>query len=178
MGADKTENEGFKLEILEYGFLVEDTDPCATTFKVYVPKLLGNKTGSASKSSSSTDTSSIANDDFSGKSSTTESAGCIEARVSPEIMIAHRHKFHDCPGNCVNLTHTAFTCHGGVSNLKVCNHWHHDHHWPHVGDKGMIPANSRVIVAFMNHDPNDAIVTRLICDFPNGGEPQPPNDHR
>lgn len=178
MGADKTENQGFKLELLEYGYLVEDTDPCASKFKIYVPKLQGNTTGSKNTQTETTDNSQIANDDAPSGSSSSSTSGYITARVSPEIMIAHRHKFHDCPGNCVNLTHDAQTCHPGTSHLKVCHHFHHDHHWPHVGDKGMIPANSKVIVAFMNHSMNDAIVTRLICDFPNGGEPQPPDEHR
>jgi hypothetical protein len=42
----------------------------------------------------------------------------------------------------------------------------------------MIPANSRVIVLFMNHDPNDGIVTRIECKFPSGGEPERPRDRR
>lgn len=179
MANNKTENKNFQLEILEYAFLAEDTDPCAEVFKIYVPKLQGNTQGGSSSNTETTDSSAISNDTNSGStSSTAEKQQYINARVSPEYMIAHRHKFHDCPGNCVNLTHTAQTCHSGTSTLKVCHHFHHDHHWPHVGDKGMIPAGSRVIVAFMNHDPNDAIVTRLICDFPSGGTPNPPDEHR
>ena len=37
----------FNIELFEYGYLVEDTDPCATSMKVYVPKLSGTKTPSA-----------------------------------------------------------------------------------------------------------------------------------
>jgi len=182
MGADKTENEGFKLELMEYGYLVEDTDPTADVFKVYIPKLQGATSPGSGSSSSSIDGSSFAN----SSDSSLEGAGSasekqyIEARVSPEIMIAHRHKYHDCPGNCVNQVHTASTCHTGTSTLKPCPHFHHDHHWPHTGDgeTGKIPANTRVIVIFMNHDVNDALVTRLIADFPSGGEPSRPKDRR
>ena len=98
------------------------------------------------------------------------------------MNIAHRHKFHDCTpqaANCPNATHSAFTCHSGTSCLKPCPHFHHDHHFPHVDDKGKIPKGSRVILLFMNHDINDAIVTRLECKFPEGAKyPDPPNEHR
>lgn len=178
MGLNKTENENFKVELLEYGFLTKDTDPCAEVFNVYVPKLQGLTTGGSNTTTESTDTSKIANDTNSGGSASTSQSHGTDIKVSPEIMIAHRHKFHDCPGNCVNLTHDAITCHPGTSHLKVCHHFHHDHHWPHVGEKGMIPANTKVIVLFMNHDPNNGLVTRLIADFPNGGYPAPPDEHR
>ena len=180
MAADKTENEGFKVELFEYGFLVEDTDPTASVFKVRVPKLQGSTSSSAKSSSSSIDGSNFANDSDTQlqSSSTAKEGGPLNIRVSPEIMIAHRHSYHDCPGNCVNATHSAFTCHSGTSNLKPCPHFHHDHHWPHVGENGKIPAGSRVIILFMNHDPNDGLVTRLICDFPSGGEPSRPKDRR
>jgi hypothetical protein len=180
MANDKTENEGFKVELLEYGYLVKDTDPTAKTFEIYVPKLQGNTTGSDKSTSSSIDGSNFGNSsdtDFGGGKSATEK-GNITARVSDEIMIAHRHKFHDCPGNCPNKVHSAQTCHAGTSTLVDCPHFHHDHHWPHLGETGMIPANSRVIVLFMNHDIKDAIVTRIECKFPNGGEPSRPNDRR
>lgn len=166
------------MELLEYGYLVKDEDPMASTFEVYVPKLSGMQEGSSKSTTQTADTSAIANEGAAATSASTQSKSTITARVSPEIMIAHRHKFHDCPGNCINLVHKADTCHTGTSTLKVCHHFHHDHHWPHQGDKGMIPANSRVIVLFMNHDMKDAIVTRIICDFPSGGEPAPPDEHR
>lgn len=172
-------NSDFQLELLEYGFLAEDTDPCATTMKVIIPKLQGMSTGSSNKNSSKVDSSAFANSSDSKlqSSNTSSEQGYITARVAMEL--AHRHKFHDCPGNCPNATHDAITCHSGTSHLVPCPHFHHDHHFPHVGDKGKIPANSKVIVCFMNHDVNEALVTRLICDFPNGGKhPDRPNEHR
>ena len=180
MAADKTENEGSKLELLEYGFLYEDTDPTASVFKVRIPKLQGSAPAGAGSQKSSIDGSNFANDSSTEMQSakTASEKPYLELRVSPEIMIAHRHSYHDCPGNCVNAVHSAFTCHAGTSNLKPCPHFHHDHHWPHVGKNGKIPKNSRVIVLFMNHDPKDGLVTRLICDFPSGGEPSRPNDRR
>lgn len=181
MGADKTENEGFKVELFEYGYLVKDTHPCATTFEVYVPKLQGNTAGSDKSTKSNIDSSNIANNgetDFGGGNSTSEK-GSITVRVSPETMIAHRHSYHDCPGTpCPNATHDAVTCCPGISTLKPCPHFHHDHHWPHKGSSGMIPANSRVIILFMNHDPNDGIVTRIECKFPSGNHPSRPRDRR
>jgi hypothetical protein len=180
MGADKTENEGFKVELFEYAYLVKDTSPTAKTFEVYVPKLQGNTSGSDKSTKSNIDSSNFANSsdsNFGGGKSSSEK-GSITVRVSDETMIAHRHSFHDCPGNCVNEVHTAQTCHPGTSTLKPCPHFHHDHHWPHLGETGMIPANSRVIVLFMNHDPNDGIVTRIECKFPNGGGPERPRDRR
>jgi hypothetical protein len=181
MGADKTENEGFKVELFEYGYLVRDEDPTAKTFEIYVPKLQGNTTGSAKSSSSSIDNSSFANSsdsDFGGGNKSTEK-GSIKARVSDEIMIAHRHSYHDCEGcPCPNKNHPGDSCHPVTGHLNPCNHFHHDHHWPHLGENGKVPANSRVIVLFMNHDINDAIVTRIECKFPGGGEPSRPRDRR
>lgn len=179
MADNKTETKGFQLELLEYAFLSEDTDPCASVFKLYVPKLAGTMNNTSSTEMVISDSSSIANDTGSGGNNSSEKGSLIEARVSPEIMIAHRHDFHDCPGNCVNQTHQCQTCHSGHGTLKPCQHYHHDHHWPHLGTNGMIPKGSRVIVLFMNHDPKDGIVTRLICDFPDGAEtPQPPKERR
>ena len=180
MGADKTENEGFKLELFEYGYLVEDTDPTAEVFKVYVPKLQGNTQGGSGKSKERIDSSNFANSSDSDLESA-DSAGTkeyIEVPVSPEYMIAHRHNFHDCPNNCVNAVHSAMTCHSGTSNLKPCPHFHHDHHWPHTEEMGKIPKDSRVIILFMNHDVNNGLVTRLECKFPSGGEPSRPKDRR
>lgn len=96
------------------------------------------------------------------------------------MPLAHRHSFHDCPGNCVNLVHGAQTCCPGTSDLKVCHHFHHDHHFPHEGDKGLIPKGSRLICMFMNHDPNDCIVTRMEVMFPNGqiNPMEPADEHR
>ena len=169
----------FELELFEYGYLVQDTDPCATTMEIMVPKLQGMTTGSASTSTSKVDKSAFANSSDSQlqSSNTSTEAGSIVAKVA--MPLAHRHSFHDCPGNCVNLVHSAETCHTGTSTLKVCHHFHHDHHFPHLGDKGKIPANSKVIVLFMNHDPKDAWVTRICCEFPDGATPPPPPDeHR
>ena len=139
----------FSLDQFEYCYLVEDTDPCATQMKIYVPKLMGQKTGSANTNQSGVDQTSFMN---SG----------------------------DCPGNCVNLVHGAQTCCPGTSDLKVCHHFHHDHHFPHEGDKGLIPKGSRLICMFMNHDPNDCIVTRMEVMFPNGqiNPMEPADEHR
>lgn len=171
-------DSSFELELFEYGFLVEDTDPCATTMKVFVPKLQGMTAGGGGQSSGSVDTSAFANSSDSKLQSSNNSTEQQYITAKVFMPLAHRHSFHDCPGNCVNLVHSAQTCHSGTSNLKVCHHFHHDHHFPHLGDKGMIPAKTRVIVLFMEHNMNDAYITRFICEFPNGGEPQPPDEHR
>lgn len=159
----------FNLNQFEYCYLVEDTDPCARTMKIRVPKLHGNMTSSATGSTQSVNKSGISNSSESSVDSTAtvqDTGGTITARVSLEL--AHRHSFHDCPGNCVNLVHTAQTCHSGTSNLKVCHHYHHDHHFPHSGETGKIPAGTKMICMFMDNNVNDCFVTRMLCDMPDG----------
>ena len=51
----------FSLNQFEYCYLVEDTDPCATEMKIYVPKLMGQKTGSANTNKASVDQTSFMN---------------------------------------------------------------------------------------------------------------------
>ena len=168
----------YNLELFEYAYLVEDTDPCATSMKIYVPKLAGTKAPGNSSNKSSVNQSMIGNSSDSTLQEASSAGGqsYITARVA--MPLAHRHKHHDCPGNCINEVHSASTCHEGISCLKPCPHFHHDHHFPHVGAWGLIPKGSRVIVLFMNHDVNDAIITRLECKFPSGSPPGPPNEHR
>lgn len=170
----------FSLDQFEYCYLVEDTDPCATQMKIYVPKLMGQKTGSANTNQSGVNQTSFMNsgDCKLESSSQVQSANYIVARV--QMPLAHRHSFHDCPGNCVNLVHGAQTCCPGTSDLKVCHHFHHDHHFPHEGETGLIPKGSRLICMFMNHDPNDCIVTRMEVMFPNGqiNPMEPADEHR
>nr|DAR84738.1 MAG TPA: hypothetical protein [Caudoviricetes sp.] len=170
----------FSLNQFEYCYLVEDTDPCARTMKIYVPKLMGQKNASNSTTNASIDQSSFINSQDSRleSSSNVQSANYIVARV--QLPLAHRHKFHDCPGNCPNKVHDAQTCCPGTSTLKDCPHFHHDHHFPHLGDKGLMPKGTRLICMFMNDDPNDCIVTRLEVMFPDGtmNPGEPVNEHR
>ena len=88
----------FSLDQFEYCYLVEDTDPCATQMKIYVPKLMGQKTGSANTNQSGVDQTSFMNsgDCKLESSSQVQSANYIIARV--QMPLAHRHSFHDCPG--------------------------------------------------------------------------------
>lgn len=171
---------GFKLNQFEYCYLVEDTDPCAREMKIYVPKLQAQTTGSSKSATTGVDQSSFMNaDDCKLQSSNkVESAGYIVAPVALEL--AHRHKIHDCPGNCPNATHDAVTCHTGTSHLKPCPHFHHDHHFPHDESTGMIPANTQMICMFMGENATDCIITRMWCKFPDGTiQPgNPPDEHR
>ena len=87
-------NSDFQLELLEYGFLAEDTDPCATTMKVIIPKLQGMSTGSSNKNSSKVDSSAFANSSDSKlqSSNTSSEQGYITARCS-----------HRCPCHSLNI---------------------------------------------------------------------------
>ena len=165
-----TGGNDFSLQQFEYCYLVEDTDPRAREMKIYIPKLMGQMSGGNKKVSKPIDKSSIINasDCDTGSASSVQSANYILAPV--QLELAHRHKLHDCPGNCINLVHSAMTCHSGTSTLKPCPHFHHDHHFPHTtdGTGGVIPANTQLICMFMDQNPNNCIVTRIWCKFPDG----------
>ena len=157
----------FQLNQFEYAYLVKDEDPNAETMEVFVPKLHGNMNPSAKGSSKPVDKSVFMNsgDSTIQSSGSASERGSIIARVV--MPLAHRHQFHDCEGcPCPNKVHDAVTCHSGTSHLKPCNHYHHDHHFPHVGDFGMVPEGTKVIVMFMDENVNDCWVTRFCCDFP------------
>lgn len=162
-------SRGFQLNQFEYGYLVKDTDPCARTMEVYCPKLNAMQSGSASSSNEPVSKSAFAND----SSSSLAASGSVSAKESITakvvLELAHRHPFHDCPGTpCPNKVHTAHTCHDGISKLKPCHHYHHDHHFPHMGETGLIPKGTKVILLFMDPAGNDAYVTRFWCEFPDG----------
>jgi hypothetical protein len=166
---ENSTDRGFKVNQFEYGYLVEDTDPCARTMKVSCPKLNGMQSGSSGTSNEPVSKSAFANDSSSSLDSNSTVSGqeYITAKVTLEL--AHRHSFHDCDGcPCPNKVHSASTCHPGISCLKPCNHYHHDHHFPHLGETGMIPKGTKVILLFMDPAGNDAYVTRFWCEFPDG----------
>lgn len=171
---------GVKLNQLEYGYLVEDTDPCARTMKVDVPKLSGCLAGGSGSRQESINNSAFANSSecSAGSGSTSSEQNYITAKVCLEL--AHRHSFHDCPGcPCPNKVHDVVICEVGTSHLKRCDHYHHDHHFPHLGETGMIPAGTKVIVLFMDENPKDCYVTRLWCEFPDGTtNGDPPRERR
>jgi hypothetical protein len=173
-------SNGVKLNQLEYGYLVEDTDPCARTMKVECPKLTATLAGGGDTHKGSINNSKFANsgDCSVGSGSTSTEGNYITAKVCLEV--AHRHSFHDCPGcPCPNATHDAITCHPGTSHLVRCDHYHHDHHFPHLGETGMIPAGTKVILLFMDNNPKDCYVTRLWCEFPDGTtNGTPPRERR
>lgn len=170
------ENEGgsaFHLNQFEYGYLVEDTDKAATSMKVHIPKLMGVAGGGNGTTTKSVDSSIIMNKDKSKikVSSSVSGKNYIDAPVV--LPYEHEHPHHNCQGydgsnNCPNTSHNNTCHHPGSSILKPCPHFHHDHHFPHMGADGMIPAGSRVIVMFMDNNVNDCRITRMICDFPNG----------
>lgn len=143
---------------LEYCYLVEDTDPEAMTMKIYVPKLMGNMSMGNKKTKVSVDTNSLMNSDDTVDSSV-ETQNYITAKVQDSYM--HKHSFHDCPGNCPNVSHNN-TC-GSSSILNSCPHFHHDHHFPHLGDHGKIPKGAQMICCIMNKNIKDIIVTRMWC---------------
>lgn len=147
------------LEQFEYCYLVEDTDPEATTMKIFIPKLMGNMSMGNNKSSKSVNKQALMNDDGGGIDSSVETQNYIVAKVQDPYM--HKHKHHDCPGNCVNVSHDN-TC-PSTSILKPCNHFHHDHHFPHLGEYGKIPKGAQMICCIMNKNVKDIIVTRMWC---------------
>ena len=157
-----------ELDLFEYGYLVEDTDPNATKMKVYIPKIMGGMAPSATPTKTSIDTNSLMNDgDSSGGEdvsvdNSVQTQNYIEAPVT--LAYSHEHSFHNCPGNCVNVSHPC-SC-PGSSTLAPCPHFHHDHHFRHMDEKGKVPKGSRVICLIMNKNPKDVRVTRLCCDFP------------
>lgn len=158
----------YRLELLEYGFVAEDTPCTARTVKVKCPKLQAMKSGSANTSTQSVNPSNFINADVVefDFSETIEDPDCIVAKMS--LQLAHRHKFHDCEGcPCPNKDHPGDSCHPVTGHLNPCDHYHHDHHFPH-DKKGMIPEGTKVILLFMNHDQKDCYVTRLWCEFPGG----------
>ena len=167
----------FKLNQFEYCYLVEDTDPCATTMKIYVPKLQAQQTGSAEPIEQPINDSSFLNTEESKlqNSNNVTKANYITARVT--LPLAHRHDFHDCEGcPCPNAEHNLSTCHPGTGYLVLCEHYHHDHHFPHVGEKGKIPAGTKMICMFMNDNPADCYVTRMLCDMPGGTKMELPRE--
>ena len=178
-GMGSTELE---LNMFEYATLAEDTDPNATEVKVIVPKLSGAMDSPENEQEKQVDQSKFANSSDSKLESGSSSkvSGAITVKVVHSG--AHRHKHHDCwpqSSNCPNATHTAFTCHSGTSDLVTCMHFHHDHHMPHLAEFGMIPKGTKVIVLFMDNNPNDGYLTRWLFEFPNGGTlPDKPYDAR
>lgn len=163
----------FQLNQFEYGYLVEDTPRNATSMKVYIPKLMGVVGGGSNTGKQNIDSGMIKNKD---KSNITVSSSVSTKQYIdiPVVMpYEHEHPIHNCQGydgtnNCPNTSHQNTCHHPGKSILKPCPHFHHDHHFPHLGITGMIPAGSRVIVMFMDNNVNDCRVTRMICDFPSG----------
>ena len=167
-----SEDTGFELNLFEWGYLAEDTDPQAQTMKVYIPKIHGKMTGSDNVDNESVDNSAFANDSSSevSASQNVEKPKFVVCDVALEF--AHRHKWHDCPGTpCPNATHDAVVCHTGTSHLKKCLHYHHDHHFPHDEKTKLIPKGAKVIVLFMDKDLSQGIVTRMWCEF--GGSKHP-----
>lgn len=152
-------SDNSQMNQFEYCYLVEDTDPEAMEMKIFIPKLMG---GGMSMSNASGTKSFNAN---ALKNTETKSSGSvgtqnyIVAKVQDSYM--HKHKHHDCPGNCVNVCH-GNTC-SSSSILKPCGHFHHDHHFPHVGEYGKIPAGAQMICCIMNGNIKDIIITRMWC---------------
>ena len=146
-------------EQFEYCYLVEDTDPEATSMKIFVPKLMGNMSMSNKTSKKNVNKQCLMNDDDSGVDSSVQTQNFIVGKVQDPYM--HKHSFHDCPGNCPNVQH-GNTC-GSESILSPCPHFHHDHHFPHLGEHGKIPAGAQLICCIMNKNIKDIIVTRMWC---------------
>ena len=172
----------FNLNLIEYGTLAEDTDPNADVVNVIIPKIAGTIDGPDKDKERTVDKSKFINSEDSTiqASDNTTTSGIIKARVVHSG--AHRHdKIHDCwplKKKCVNWEHEACTCHKGTSHLSECKHFHHDHHMPHVKDKGMVPKGTKVMVLFMDYDPNDAWLLRWLFEFPSGKFPDRPYDAR
>ena len=158
----------------EYCYLTEDTDPEATYMKIYVPKLMGMIDMNNKPEQDSVAASIIknANSDVSNSATT---QGFILAKVQEPYM--HKHPHHDCPGNCINVSHPN-TC-GSSSKLADCPHFHHDHHFRHRKAYGKIPAGTQLICCIMDHNIKDIIVTRMWCRFPEEQDEsyRPPNWH-
>lgn len=146
----------------EYCYLVEDTDPEATEMKIYIPKLMGLRSMSNTPQNSSVNTNTIKNENGGDASKSVTKQGYIVAPVQEPYM--HKHKHHDCPGNCVNESHDN-TCGKSSSKLAPCPHFHHDHHFRHLGDYGVTPAGTQLICCIMDHNIKDIIITRMWCKF-------------
>ena len=172
----------FNLNLIEYGTLAEDTNPNAEIVKVIVPKIAGTVDSPDKDKEREVNKDKFINSEDStiNASDNTTTNGMINARVVHSG--AHRHKHHDCwpqKKNCPNKTHEACTCHKGTSDLYECKHFHHDHHMPHERDFGLVPKGTRVMVLFMDYDPNDAWLLRWCFDFPDGlPQPDRPYDKR
>ena len=144
---------------IEYCYLAEDTDPDAMTMEVYIPKLQGDMSMGNGESNEGVNKSAVMNADGACVSEQCTCKKSITARVQDSYH--HKHGHHDCPGNCPNISHSN-TC-GSTSKLAVCKHFHHDHHFPHRGDYGMIPAGAQMLCIIMNKNIKDIIVTRMWC---------------
>ena len=146
------------MDQLEYCYLVEDTDPEAMEMKIYIPKLMGNIAPGNTRSSMSYNSGAVENGGGGGGSVQTQNF--IVAKVQDSYQ--HKHHFHDCEGcPCPNKNHVN-TC-GSTSKLAVCKHFHHDHHFRHLGDHGPIPKGAKLICLMMNGSIKDIIVTRMWC---------------
>lgn len=146
----------------EYCYLVEDTDPTATEMKIYIPKIMGLIKMNNTPENEQVNIECIKN--FNGNAGANSSAttqGFIVAKVQEPYE--HKHKHHDCPDNCVNISHDN-SC-GSSSLLDVCHHFHHDHHFRHRGEYGLIPAGTQLICCIMDHNIKDIIITRMWCKF-------------
>ena len=148
---------------LEYCYLVEDTAPDAKTMKVYIPKLMSGVSQSNQSTPAKNDKGIFMNENKGdlNVSSSTGSQGYFEVPVVDPYE--HKHKHHDCPGNCPNASHGNTCC--GSSTLVPCPHFHHDHHFPHMDDYGKIPAGAKMICLIMDNNIKDIRITRLICEF-------------
>lgn len=165
---DNLSGNSHKMNQFEWCYLVEDTPSTAREMKIHIPKLQGKNPPSDKANATSVNADSFANSNESKLSSDKkiEQGGPIVAKV--QLELAHRHKFHDCEGcPCPNKDHPGDCCHSVTGHLNMCNHYHHDHHFPH-NKKGMIPKGTKMICLIMDENTNDVIVTRLWCEFPSG----------
>ena len=151
---------GPQLNQLEYCYLVEDTDPKATQMKIFIPKLMGGIKPSGSTGNKQINTGALMNDgDGVSVAASVSTQNYILAKVVDPYE--HKHKHHDCPGNCVNSSHGNTCC--GTSILSPCPHFHHDHHFPHIGEYGIIPSGTKMICLVMDGNLKDIWVTRFLC---------------
>lgn len=152
-----------RFDQIEYCYLVEDTDPRAQQVKIFIPKLMGEKTMGADAEMKDVDTSAVMNEGDIGVKSNVPTQNYIIAKMQDPY--AHEHKHHNCPGNCINEKHTN-SC-GCTSILEPCPHFHHDHHLPHegehAGEDGFVPAGAQMLCVIMNNNVKDIIVLRAWC---------------
>ena len=147
-----------QLNQLEYCYLVEDTDPKATQMKIFIPKLMGGIKPSGTTGNKQISTGALMNEGVNVSSSVSTQNYIVAKVVDP---YEHKHKHHDCPGNCVNSSHSNTCC--GSSILAPCPHFHHDHHFPHIGEYGIIPSGTKMICLVMDGNLKDIWVTRFLC---------------